>query len=202
MFRAHHRTNLATLLCCALLFPVFTGCGSPPAEAPTNYTFYNSKGGTFQCEIPENWESKGGGKHGPEWAKVSSGDALIHVRVGVAGSLLSDAAGGGTPGGGNLPQFEPVHMFHVHGIQEAKNEHQEYTELPGGPLVLDCKLGPARVSEFTARSAFGTDQHGYRGTIIGHNKSLNVICICKESDWATLKPAFDKMFQTLDRGEN
>lgn len=190
------------ILFCTAMIALLSGCGSGPVQIPTSYAPYYSKGGTFQCEVPESWEAKGGGKQGPEWAKISSGDALIHVRVGVAGSLMSDAVGGNIPGGGNLPQFEPVHIFHVAGVEMAEQEHEEYTELPGSPVVLQCKLGPARISEFTARSAFGTDQHGYRATIIGHNRSLNVICICQESDWTALKPTFDKLFVTMDQGEN
>lgn len=179
---------------------MLVGCGYQPAEIPTSYAPYFSKGGTFQCEVPENWEAKGGGKHGPEWAKIASGDALIHIKVGVAGSLMNDAAGGSIPGGGGLPQFEPVHDIHIVNAEIAEQQYPEYTELAGSPVVLKCKLGPARISEFIAQSAFGTDQHGYRATIIGHSKSLNVICICNESDWAALKPTFDRVFVTLDRG--
>ena len=176
---------------------ILSGC-SDPAQIPTSYVLYNSKGGTFQCDVPEAWEAKGGGTRGrPEWAKFSSGTALIHVKAGIVGSLLNDMAGGFTDPN-TPPQFEPVHLIHVAELENLQEEYDEYTELPGSPLVLNLPLGSARVSEFTAKGSI----HGYRASIMGHNKMLTVFCTCQESEWKALQPTFDRLLLTIDRGEN
>lgn len=177
------------------------GCNEP-TQIPTTYVIYNSKGGTFQCEVPYGWEAKGGGTGSrPEWAKISSGMAKIHAKASTVGSLVGDIAGGRSTNS-NFPQFEPVHVIHVAEIEKAKEEYDEYTELPGSPKVASLKLGPARVSEFTAKGSRGVAVHGYRASIMGHNKLVTVFCVCRESDWQALKPSFDKALATMQRGES
>jgi hypothetical protein len=181
----------------------FVGCGSAPAAAPTAYADYNSPGGTFACEYPEGWESDGGGKRGLEWAKFISGSAEVRVDTGVAGSLMGDIAGtlGGKTGEEELgPEFEPVHDVHLAGMDWAEKEYSDYKEV-GEPAVLDVKVGPARRSEFTASSTFGGGLHGYRSTMLGNDKAVTVICVCPESDWKTLQPAFDHVLSTFRRGQ-
>lgn len=178
-----------------------TGC-SGSAKVPTAYTSFNSKDGTFACQAPEGWENRGGGgKSGtPSWAKFESGPALIEIRASAAGSLLSDAMGGNSVEPGMPPELEPVHRIHESGLKEAEQKFKGYAETANSPGVIVCLLGPARVSEFTAKSSFGTALHGYRGTIIGHDKGVTIYCSCPETDWPALKPAFDNVFVTLERG--
>lgn len=178
-----------------------SGCGSGPATAPTSYAAYNSKGGTFACEYPEGWTEKGGGGRGPEWAKFENGSALIHVTTGVAGSLMADvaSAGQGTSDEPIPPELEPVHGIHKDGLEAAERDYGGYQE-SGEPQVLEAALGPARLSEFTAATTFGSGLHGYRATILGHDKAVTIICVCPESDWKTLQPAFDHLLGTMRRG--
>jgi hypothetical protein len=179
-----------------------SGCGSAPAAAPTAYGEYNSPGGTFACEYPDGWQADGGGKRGLEWAKFKSGSSEIRVDTGVAGSLMGDIAGtlGGKTGEEELgPEFEPVHDVHIAGQDWAEKEYSGYKEV-GEPAVLDVRVGPARSSEFTASSTFGSGLHGYRATMLGNDKAVTVICVCPESDWKTLQPAFDHVLSTFKRG--
>jgi len=181
----------------------FAGCGGSPAKAPTAYGSYNSPGGTFACEYPEGWKADGGGKRGLEWAKFKSGSSEIRVDTGVAGALRSDIAGtlGGKTGEEELgPEFEPVHDVHIAGKDWAEREYSGYKEA-GEPAVLEASVGPARRSEFTASSTFGGGLHGYRSTMLGHDKAVTVICICPESDWKTLQPAFDHVLSTFKKGQ-
>ena len=177
------------------------GCGSQSIKVPSSYAPYNSKDGSFACEFPEGWESKGGGKNGPVWAKSSSGSALIDVKASPTGSLMSDAMGGSRVADDTLPQFEPVHMIHAEFMEIAAEEFDNYTEIAGSPIVMDCPLGPARLSEFTATTTFGGATHGYRATIIGRDKGITVYCTCSEADWSTAKPVFDKTLASFMRGE-
>ena len=188
------------VICASGVF--LAGCGSSPVAAPSTYAAYNSPGGTFALEYPEGWEADGGGKRGLEWAKFKSGPAAIHVDTGVAGSLMGDIAGslGGSEEGALAPELEPVHDVHLAGLEAAEREYSGYKEV-GEPAVLDVRLGPARRSEFTASGTFGGGLHGYRSTILGHDKSVHVVCFCPEGDWKTLQPAFDHVLSTLRRGQ-
>jgi hypothetical protein len=191
------------LLVTAVALASIAGCGGAPAKAPTAYADYNSPGGTFACQYPEGWEADGGGKRGLEWAKFTSGSAEIRVDTGVAGSLMGDIAGtlGGKTGEEELgPEFEPVHDVHIAGKDWAEREYSGYKEV-GEPAVLEAAVGPARKSEFTASGTFGGGLHGYRSTMLGHDKAVTVICVCPESDWNTLKLAFDHVLGTFKRGQ-
>jgi hypothetical protein len=177
------------------------GCSSEPAVVPVSFTTYNAADGTFACDAPEGWKIDGGGKNGPVWAKFISGPATINIKADVAGSLVGDIAG--SLGGGDqavLPQDEPVHVVHIDGIEKAAEDYNGYTETPTSPTIMSVSLGPGRVSEFTAKTDFGSMLHGYRATVLGHDKRVTVFCVAPESDWKALKPAFDRILASLERG--
>ena len=180
---------------------LLVGCDSGPVEAPTAYGEYNSRDGTFACEYPESWSADGGGKNGPQWATFASGTAEIRVDADLAGSLLGGIAGSFTPDAveQSALELEPVHGVHVLGKKAAEAKYSGYTELDS-PQEWKVSLGPSRRSEFTAASAFGTGLHGYRTTVLGHDKRVVVYCICREDDWPTLEPAFTHVLGTLKRG--
>lgn len=183
---------IATVMLC--------GCGSAPINAPTAYTQYNHKDGTFAFDYPEGWEADGGGKNGPSWATIKSGPAEIRVTADLAGSLVGDIAG--SLGGGSdapIAELEPVAKVHEMGKEDAEKALSGYEEV-GDPQVLDVRLGPARKSEFTASSTFGSGLHGYRTTVLGHDKRVVVFCTCPESDWPALQGAYDHMLSSLIRG--
>ena len=187
--------SLASAIVC------IAGCGSAPIAAPTDYADYNSPGGTFACQYPANWQSDGGGKRGLEWAKFTSGPAEIRIDTGVAGSLIGDIAGsiGGSDEGAEIPENQPVHEVHMMGEEAAAKEFSGYKQV-GEVEEFDVTLGPSRRNEFTAASTFGSGLHGYRATLLGNDKSVNVYCVCPESDWKTLQPAFEKVLLSMKRG--
>jgi hypothetical protein len=179
-----------------------TGCGSGPVAAPTEFAEYNSPGGTFAVEFPKSWQAEGGGKRGLEWAKFNSGPAEIRLDAGVAGSLMGDASGAFT---GEIaeelgPELEPVHGVHAAAQESAEQEFSGYKEV-GEIEVIEVPLGPARRSEFTAASTFGSGLRGYRATALGKDKAVYAYCVCPESDWKTLQPAFDRVLLSLRRGQ-
>lgn len=179
------------------------GCGSGTVQIPTSYTTYNTKDGTFACDAPDGWEIKGGGKgsgSSPVWAKFISGPAMIHLKTSLVASLMS-GPGGNRKSDPNFPaQLEPVHGIHVKMLEEVEKEFDEYTEIAGSPIVMNCSLGPARLSEFTFKTSFGGEMHGYRVTIIGRDKGVYAFCLCPESDWKSLNPVFDKVLASIERG--
>jgi hypothetical protein len=195
--------KLSTLASCfAVFFTMAIGC-SDSVKIPAAYVPFNLKDGTFACQAPEGWNNKGGGgKSGsPAWAKFESGPALVEIKASAAGSLMSDAMGGNMADAtAPVPELAPVHLIHVAAIRDAEKKFKEYAETAASPVEIECQLGPARISEFTAKSSFGTALHGYRGTIIGHERGVTIYCSSPESDWQTLKPTFDKIFATLEPG--
>ncbi len=178
---------------------IVAGCGSAPVAAPAEYADYNSPGGTFACEYPKGWESEGGGKRGLEWAKFKSGPAEIKMDAGVAGSLMGGDGGGFLPED-TPPELEPVHGVHEMAKRSAEQEFSGYKEV-SEIEEIEVALGPARRSEFTASSTFGSGLHGYRATALGKDKAVYVYCVCPESDWKTLQPAFEKVLTSLRRGQ-
>jgi hypothetical protein len=182
------------------------GCGSAPIKAPTEFADYNSPGATFACQYPAGWQSDGGGGRGLEWAKFTSGPAEIRLEAGVSGSLMAGPGGGntgqfGVDVGDLAPQLEPVHGVHAMAVKDVQEKFSGYKEI-GEAQVLDASLGPARRSEFTASSTFGSGLHGYRATALGKDKAVYITCVFPESDWKTLQPAFDKVLGSLRRGQS
>ena len=84
-------------------------------------------------------------------------------------------------------------------MRDAERKYPGYAEV-GSPEELKVTLGPGRKSEFTASSTFGTGLHGYRVTVLGHNKRVEVYALCPEGDWKTMQPVFDKVIGSLVRG--
>lgn len=181
---------------------LLVGCGSTPLTAPTAYNEFNSTDGTFACDYPADWSADGGGRRGPEWATFRSGPAEIRINADVVGSLMGDIARSVGPRDGEMLTLadEPVHKVHVRGKEAAEGKYAAYEEV-GGVAELDVSLGPARYSEFTASSTFGSGLRGYRATILAHDKRVVVYCVCPESDWQTLQPAFDHVLNSLRRGQ-
>ena len=193
--------SVMVVLAVVVVGSALAGCGSAPAVAPTAYGEYNARDGTFACAYPEGWSADGGGKGGPQWATFASGPAEIRVDCDLTGSLLGGIAGSFSPDAleeASL-EMEPVHKVHVMGKEAAEAKYSGYKEV-GPPQELKVSLGPARRSEFTAASTFGSGLHGYRTTVLGHDKRVVVYAMCPESDWNTLEPAFSHVLSTLTRG--
>ena len=181
---------------------LIAGCSTqPPVAAPTSYASYNSPDGSFLVNYPDGWSAEGNAGRRLAWARFEMGGAKISVRASAEASLLDDAGGGRTADrNAPTPDLAPVHGIHEMGLDGASEEYGSYQETAAGTQVLDCGVGPARFSEFTATGGIGAPIHGYRATAIGHKMGVHVVCTCSESDWTTLKPAFDHVLATLDRG--
>jgi hypothetical protein len=194
----------ARLSCISLMLTVVAATGlagcSGSAVVPTAYGEYNARDGTFACARPEGWEYDGGGKNGPQWATFQSGPAEIRISADLVGSLMGGIPSGSLPEGmEEVVELEPVHRVHELEKRDAEQKYPGYAEV-GSPQVIKVTLGPARQSEFTASSTFGTGLHGYRVTVLGHDKRVEVYAVCPESDWQAMKPAFDKVIASLVRG--
>lgn len=189
-------------LCTLAALSTAAGCGSGPATAPSSFTDFNSSGGTFACKYPDGWQAEGGGKRGLEWAKFVSGSTEIRLDAGAAASLMGDIAKnlGKMEDDSPAPELTPVYSVHTARKRDAEDQFSGYKEV-GNVEMFEAPLGPACRSEFTASTSFGTGLHGYRATLLGNDKGVYVSCVCPESDWDTLEPAFDTVLKSVHRGQ-
>jgi len=56
-------------------------------------------------------------------------------------------------------------------------------------------------AEFTASGSFGGTLKGYRATALSRDRRVRVMCKCSKDDWEKLKPAFDKVIESLGPGK-
>jgi hypothetical protein len=176
------------------------GCGGTPIPAPTAYRDYKGKDGVIVCQFPEGWESVGGGSRNAFWAKSTKDSALVRINTDLTGSLLGtiEESFGGDPFGGNMsgPARPPAAAVHETGIAMMEEKYGSYEELPGS--TVSTQLGQGWQTEFTAKAALGGALHGYRVTVLARDLRFTIECCCRESDWATLQPAFDTSIASLN----
>ena len=171
-----------------------SGCGSEPIPAPTAYAPFELKDGGWACDYPEGWSADGGGKKN-SWATFAKGSAKIKLQTDVSGSVLGDMASLGQRQGPMEMDDYPVHKVHM-SDPEAGQAFGNYQEQE--PLEFTNQVGGyGRKSEFTASGGLSGPIKGYRATFLTRDKRFRVTCTCNESDWANLKPAFDKVLESF-----
>jgi hypothetical protein len=191
-----HEMRVAWLVAAVSLVGALVGCGGSPAIVPTSYQTFKGKDDAFQLEVPVGWEQSGGGVPGRAWAKFKSGSAEIGVDADVMGSVMADIA---SPHGQiqeKDPTREAVHKVHV-GEKDGFEEKEGVKE--GEPSVIKTAMTDGRRSEFTGAPTFGAATHGYRATVLSVDRRIRIICKCSESQWATLKPVFDKVIASVKK---
>ena len=67
------------------------------------------------------------------------------------------------------------------------------------PKSIKAKLGEARQAEFTANGSMGSKLRGIRTTMLSNDRRITVVCYCPSSEWKTLKPAFNKVVDSVGR---
>ena len=192
-------SRLHRLLSVISLGVVLAGCGGGAVPAPTAYKEYAAKESSFTVQYPDGWDVKGGGK-GNHCAKFSKSSALISVSTNLSDSLMGDLAsiGAGSNSAHMTEEDAAVHKIHLKNKGELAEDFGETKEEK--PVKFVSMLGEGRKSEFTAGGGLGGSIHGYRATILGRDRRLKIVCTCSESDWPTLKPAFDKVLESFGHG--
>ena len=180
---------------------LLTGCAEQSVPAPTEFSSWTANEGAFQLQYPADWEAEGGGKQGLQWARFKRGGAMIHVRVGVADSVIGDIVGIGDSGALELTPEEREALAPVTQVHELRKavmaeEHRNYDEPTASNLQL--RLGPARKGEFTASKGLRGKIRGYHVTVLSRQHRVTMLCTCPESDWQVLQPAFDTVIASLE----
>lgn len=167
---------------------------------PLTFSTHECKDGNFRFDYPNGWEvASGGGTGGvPPWGTFKKGDVEVDIRADSKGAPIADMASI-NPGEELPPEETPVAK--VHQIQyEIKYKHvfDDLEEQPG--RLYKVPFGEGWLAEFTAsEGAFGGKIHGYRLTLLGGVHQFNVICKCKEQNWETKKPLFERAMQSISR---
>jgi hypothetical protein len=174
------------------------GCGGE-VPAPTAFVAYNSPDGRFSCDYPKGWEASGGGKaESPmSWAKFTSGNAEIRVDTDLAGSLHADIAKSGAAMSGDAEP--PVAKIHPMGIRHMKDEYGNYEERDAKSFKSKG-FGEGRKAIFIASGGLGGKTFGYRATLLSGDRRITIITACPATNWQILKPAFDKVVESLRTG--
>ncbi len=187
-----------------------SGC-SGHVPAPTSFAKFNAKDGTVQCKFPAGWEQNGGGGKTFYGCEFQKGAAKIRIMPDTSGSAIADMMGAGNQMMGidsgalgmdaeAAEELTPVARVHQElSLRQASDDLGELDVK--STETIQTGFGDTRKSEFTCSGTFGGTTHGYLVTALGLDKRIRVICTCPESNWETLKPAFDQVISSLARGQ-
>jgi hypothetical protein len=176
-----------------------SGCGGA-VPAPKAFVAYHSPDGRFSCDYPKGWEAEvGAGKQDApySYAKFTMGNAEIHVGADFAGSLFGDIAK--ASGAMSADAEAPAARVHPLGVRQMKKDFSNYQEKEAKAFVSKA-IGEGRRSFFTADQTLGGKTYGYRATLLSGDRRITVLCTCPAANWNALKPAFEKVINSLRLG--
>jgi hypothetical protein len=196
----------------------------PPVPAPAGYTSWTAADNSIACDTPNGWTVTTHGKASktPEHVsedgvEMSRSGARVTVTLNdvaglVAGQLLLE--GSPVPEGMTGSRAAGMHRQTKRGVKNSfKGYKESRLETPpfqngmggtfareGARSMDELAVPDYEVSEFTAdgnRFGLGGKVHGYRASLAGGQLIASVVCVCPERDWATLKPAFHHVLESL-----
>jgi len=171
-----------------LIWVGFSLAGGTPAKAVTAWENISTDEMGFGFDYPAGWGAKSYGKSPNRVIEVKSvSTAKITVNENLSGSLVGDIAGAGIAGQQVDDSRLPVSR--VHEMRKPK-EPASYKEEPA--VTVMTKFGKGRMSAYTDGS-----RRGYRATVLLNQTALDIFCDCRVSDWDTLRPAFERVIQSM-----
>tara|TARA_R110002111_G_scaffold262289_1_gene337840 strand:- start:127052 stop:128095 length:1044 start_codon:yes stop_codon:yes gene_type:complete len=168
--------------------------------APAKFAKFEPEVGNFGCEYPEGWTLKSGGGTGgvQSWAQFLSPDesVTISIRGNMSGAAMG-GAGLALTQGADSDEIEPP-VVDIHRLMKNKfvDDYPNYEEI-GDYQLLKTKMGDTCQSIFTTKSLLGGKQRGYRVTLLTSRVQFNLICLCDDKMFDTMRPAFDQVVQTI-----
>lgn len=182
------------------------GC-SEAVKTPTTFKKWNATDGLFALEYPEDWEAKGGGKHGIQWAEFKKSGCVISIDSNVSGSVvaqgaeaLSGAAEGDAPIDPKLAEkLAPAAVAHewIRKDDARFENYKNYKE--DEPTVISPPIGEGRKSLFTA-SMSGRKIKGYRITIPTNDKAIIIFAYAPDKEWDMVQGAYGQIFSKMEPG--
>ncbi len=204
MLSCRHSVAFSIVACLAAAL----GCGAP-VKVPTSYSKWEpEKEAIFFIDYPEGWVADGGGGNGLQWAEFKKSGCVIKCDTNTSSSLIGDITqSGNTMAGGEegLSQEEieeraPAAAAHAWNLKNdpPKEDYANYKEEKEA-IAFKSGLGDARKSIFTG-SSMGRGIKGYRATFLARDRGVTVFCYCSTKDFEKMKPAFDKVLESVRRG--
>jgi hypothetical protein len=201
--------NRMLLVVAAVAVVLSTGCGEP-VKVPTSYAKWEPEGGTiFHIDYPEGWKAEGGGKKPKQWAEFKKSGCLINCDTNMTTSVVADIGkslntlGGGDEGLSQEEIEERAPAAAAHDVVKKSGvvaqEYSSYKEEKKA-IAFNSGLGDARKTVFTASAAMGRRVKGYRATILARDYGIVVVCHCPEKDFEKMRPAFDKVLESVRSG--
>lgn len=175
---------------------IFAPGSKQKLETPSQFAEYNARA-AFRVDHPADWKIEEGGAEGHKWAKMTKGEASIKVAEKLIGGLMVDIGGNQRESGDDeLSAIQQVHEMKKETYSEEFNSYAESVA-----EVVVCPFGKARRSEFTAKGSWGKKLRGYRvSAAAGNNLQVDIICVCRDSDWEAYQPAFARTIKSLAVG--
>lgn len=194
------------------------GCGKGERlTAPKSFVAFEAIDKSFKGVAPEGWKVQRSGLQGTvAGAKISQQDATVQITADLQGSLMGDMMTASNSQMGGLTEGLPENMrppagmtkpavekLHAAGEKAGSKGLENYEEKP--MQTLQSPLGEGRFSEFTGEEKGyigGEKYHGLRVTILSGERRVTVVARCLEENWATLRPAFERVITGLAPGSN
>ncbi len=172
-----------------------------PVTVPTGFVPYTAQDKSFTCVAPGGWKTIGAGTEGSNLggALFKTGDAKIDITSDLAGSLMGDIVNISPPIENMPPPPPPVEKLHKMGKRAVKEKYSGYKE--GEMTRSQGRMGEICTSEWTADGGlFGAKLHGWRVTMLGHERRVTVICESAQADWTKLRPVFARVVGSIGDG--
>ena len=178
-------------------------------SAPESFTTYTAPDKSFTCASPAGWTTTS-----PIAGKMSDGSASTvggvlfeqnSAKIDITTDNYATLVAYDVMNNNADPQSltgSKAGVLHKQWRAKTAAEHKGYAETK----IADFggQMGDARLSEWTARGnalGFGGAMHGYRASLAGGGKTVEVVCQCLDSDWPVLKPAFQRVLISIVAGE-
>lgn len=168
-------------------------------EMPQNFVRFKSEHGGFSVEHPEGWTVESGGGTGgvPPWVRFGDSKATVAVKASLSGTAISDIAGAFNQGEEIPDDMTPTAQAHDFQKMKVELDYNDYEETPA--TTLQVPFGEVRQSEFTAKEGLLSTVKGLRATFITTQFQFNVICKCREQQFESYRPIFEKAINSIDR---
>jgi hypothetical protein len=184
-----------------ILVIIFLAKATKPhiVKAPATYDAVDCPDKTFSCKAPAGWHVTTIGVEGSTVGRVIMSEAAAKITVSsdMQASFMADGWRSPTAPPGSV-------VMHLHKWYKENGD-----ELPGGYADQPPSLFQSGVSgpndscatEWTGDGGLIAGKlHGYRVTMIGHDRVFTVLCQCPESNWSTLKGAFVEVINSVIPG--
>lgn len=190
--------------------------GGEKVEPPTEFERIHHLNGEFYVEVPTNWEREESANKPdvPEWLKVSQGSAVIEIRFDDSGTFVANAAGSGgnvtdlsqtmAGAGGRTMTTNPSDPAPIRSLHDATGEAyaKAYRNFEDGNTTpYEMKYGDARIATCTFTEGINTKMKAMRISVYNGTKAWKILCRAREADFDSLKPAFEKVVQSMEAVE-